>query len=185
MASPSGCSGTLANGATVDTSTAALGPHPFSVTATDKLGNSGSSSLTYYVQYSLTCGRKVLQPLEQVDNTQPSPWNQLTRRYKLGSTLPVKFQLCDHNGEFVGTAIAYVAISKVNNAVDVNDPYVSLDSGQSSDNAAIFRYDPVAKQYIYNLSTKSPGVPWSTGTWKIAIRLNNGTTIVTYFELSK
>jgi hypothetical protein len=42
------CTGTVENGASVDTST--RGTHVFTVTATDALGNTGSSRVTYFVQ---------------------------------------------------------------------------------------------------------------------------------------
>jgi hypothetical protein len=175
------CTGPLANDAPVDTNAAALGSHTFTVTSTDNLGNGPRylSSL-YSVEYSLTCGRSVLQPLQQVND--PSG---LTKRYKLGSTLPIKFQLCDYNNKPVATAIAKLSITQISTSVDSGDVLVNLDSGSSNDNTNVFRYDSTAQQYIYNLSTKSTAFPWATGTYKITITLDDNTAITTYFELGK
>jgi hypothetical protein len=97
--------------------------------------------------------------------------------------LPVKFQLCDYYGNPVGPSnpLPTIAVSKVSLATDPGDPATALDSGSSNDNGNTFRYDPVAQQYIFNLSTKS----LSIGTFRITVSLNDGSTIVTYFQLKK
>ena len=151
--------------------------------AQDQAGNTNSLTNSYSVQYSTSCGRSVLQPLQQVND--PSG---LTKRYKLGSTLPIKFQLCDYNGKFIGPTKATLTVYLVGTTVDIVDTLVNLDSGASNDNGNLFRYDPVAQQYIYNLSTKSTTSPWkwsAPATYKIVITLDDGTQITTYFELSK
>ena len=50
-------------------------------------------------------------------------------------------------------------------------------SGSSNDNGIHFRY--TSEQYIYNLSTKK----LTQGTYRIVIDLNDGTQIITYFQL--
>lgn len=166
--------GTVASGSHIDTST--IGSKTFKVTATDDADNAVEETVTYTVQYSQTSGRKILQPLQQVSD--PS---QLTKAYKLGSTLPVKFQLSDYNGVFIGTAKAILAVSKITSWTDSGDPVIILDSGSSNDNGNIFRYDQVAQQYIYNFNTKNLVV----GTYRIVVTLDDGTQIITYFELKK
>jgi hypothetical protein len=172
------CSGPVPDGESIDTSAAALGPHMFTVTATDLAGNTRTLTALYCVQYSTTYGHRILQPLEQVN----AP-TDLTKAYKFGSTLPVKFQLCDYYGNPVGPSnpLPTIAVSKVSSATDPGDPATALDSGSSNDNGNTFRYDPVAQQYIFNLSTKS----LSIGTFRITVPLNDGSTIVTYFQLKK
>lgn len=93
-----------------------------------KADNIATNIISYKVIYSLA-GRKILTPLEQVDG--PSG---LTKSYKLGSTLPIKFQLFDVNGASVGTARAKLVVTKTSNGYDTNDPIVVLDSGSSNDN---------------------------------------------------
>jgi hypothetical protein len=168
-----GCTGPVANKANIDTSS--VGSKSFTVTATDVAGNTATKTVTYSVTYSTSKGRTVLPPLEQVNS--PSG---LTKKYKLGRTLPIKFQLYDAKGSPVGTAKATLSLVKVSNGVDLKIPIVVLDSGSSNDNTNIFRYDPTGQQYIYNLSTKN----LSQGTYKIVITLDDKTQIITYFELS-
>lgn len=167
----SGCIGDLTNGATIDTTLAALGSHTFTVKATDNLGNAASKSADYSVKYSQTSGRKILAPLQQV--TDPT---QLTKTYNLGRTLPIKFQLFDRAGPSIGTAKATLTL------YDAKGVQVSVkNSGNSNSGTILFRYDPVAQQYIYNLSTKN----LSQGIYKIVISLDDGTEISTYFRLAK
>jgi hypothetical protein len=168
------CVGTIASGSPIDTNT--VGSKTFKVTATDNVGNIAEKTVTYTVQYSQVSGRKILQPLQQVSDPK-----ELTKAYKLGSTLPVKFQLSDYNGAFVGTAKAVIAVYKTSSATDINDPLVVIDSGLSNDDGNIFRYDPVAQQYVYNLNTKNLAV----GTFRMDVTLDDGTRIVTFFELRK
>ena len=165
------CVGDFKNGAIIDTSSAALGSHTFTVKATDNLENAASSSADYSVQYSQTFGRKILTPLQQVSD--PA---QLTKAYKLGRTLPVKFQLTDEKGAFIGTAKATLTL------YDAKGAQVSVkNSGNSNGGTTAFRYDPVAQQYIYNLSTKN----LSPRIYKIVIILDDDTEISTYFRLTK
>jgi hypothetical protein len=146
------------------------------VTATDNVGNSAPLTVNYNVQYSTSCGHSVLQPLQQVSDT-----SGLTKAYKSGSTLPIKFQLCDYYGNFIGTAKATLSIQKVSSSTDPGDSVEVLDSGSSNDNGLTFRYDPIAQQYIYNLSTKG----YAAGYYRITIDLHDGNPIVTYFEMKK
>jgi hypothetical protein len=163
------CVGDLSDGSSVDTSSAALGSHTFAVKATDNLENSALASAVYSVQYSQSSGRKVLPPLEQVSD--PA---QLTKTYKLGRTLPVKFQLGNETGGFIGTATATLTLYDSSGA-----KVPAMNSGKSNGGTDIFRYDPVAEQYVYNLSTKN----LSQGIYKIVITLDDGTEISTYFKL--
>jgi hypothetical protein len=112
-----------------------------------------------------------------VTTIRPTACVSLTKSYKQGSTLPIKFQLCDANGIKVTTATASLAVYKVSNAMDTGDPVVVLDSGSSNDNGLYFRV--ADGQYIYNLRTKNQ----TQGTCRILISLNDGTQIIIYYEL--
>jgi hypothetical protein len=167
------CIGTVANGANIDTSS--VGTKTFTVTSTDNAGNSQTPSvITYTVQYSSTSGRKILQPLEQVNDP-----IGLTKSYKLGSTLPIKFQLTDFNGAYVGSATATLLISKVSSATDPGDAEIVLSG--TADTGNTFRYDPIGQQYIFNLKTSNLAIGYS----KIDITLSDNTHLYSYFELKK
>ena len=98
-----------------------------------------------------------------------------SKAFKLGSTVPVKFQLWDADGEIVTNAKAYIFVEKIGNAIIGEMEAVST---AASTDGNLFRYDPDSEQYIFNLSTKLPlnGVDWSTGTWRIRIKLDDGTS---------
>jgi flagellar hook assembly protein FlgD len=162
------CTGTVANGLNFDTSS--VGPHSFTVTATDRAGNSATPvRVTYNVIYSQSKGRTVLSPLEQVGN--PS---NLKKSSQTGSTIPIKFQLFDSKGVPIGTAKPTLQI------FDANGKLVPVKASGSSNVDNVFRYDPTEQQYIYNLSTKG----LSPGVYRILITLGDGSPpIVTYFQL--
>lgn len=90
--------------------------------------------------------------------------------FKLGSTVPVKFQLRDVNGNFISTAVAKIFVSKVSNNVVGTDLEASSTSAATTGN--LFRYDPTGNQYIFNLSTKS----LTKGTWQIKVVIDDGVT---------
>jgi hypothetical protein len=75
--------------------------------------------------------------------------------FKLGSTVPVKFRVCDANGVPVGTAGivsgsgAPVLYSKTNGSGGVDEPVYST----TPDTA--FRWDGTARQWIFNQSTEN------------------------------
>jgi hypothetical protein len=98
-----------------------------------------------------------------------------SRAFKLGSTVPVKFQLWDDNGEIVTNAEACIFVKKISNGTTGEIEAVSTAASTTGN---LFRYDPDSEQYIFNLSTKLPlnGVSWSTGTWQIRIKLDDGTS---------
>jgi hypothetical protein len=165
------CDGPVANGANFDTSR--VSSNSFTVSATDKAANTASVTNIYTVQYSQTSGRSVLPPLQQVSD--PAG---LTKAYKIGSTLPIKFQLADNNGAYIGGAQATLAVSKISSSTDAGDTIIVLSAG-SSDTRNIFRYDSTAQQYIYNLKTTG----YTQGYYRIVISLDDNSQIISYFEM--
>jgi hypothetical protein len=135
------CSGSVS---ALDTSS--IGQHSYTITATDVAGNSATIAVSYNVVYKF--GR-FLPPLVSGDN------------YKAGSTIPVKFQLTDANGNLVSTAVAHILV----------DGKPGTPSG-SSNAGNIFRYDPTSNQYIFNLNTKS----LSTGAHIVTATLDDGSS---------
>ncbi|HJQ35478.1 MAG TPA: PxKF domain-containing protein [Pyrinomonadaceae bacterium] len=155
---PSGidtCTGTVANGAGVNTSS--VGSHTFSVTATDKAGNTASKSVTYGVVYDWS---GFLQPIN-VDGTSV---------FKLGSTVPVKFRLVGGSASVVNATNFTLWVAKVSNNIVGSEVEALTSTAASTGN--LFRYDPTGGIYIYNMGTK--GAPWTAGTWQLRVDLGDG-----------
>jgi len=100
-------------------------------------------------------------------------------RFKLGSTIPVKFRL-SCGGVAISNATARLRVSQGDTAPDLGtDEAVSTASSTTGN---LFRYDATDQQYIFNLSTKTAyGNPdgskissFSQGTWTRAIDLGDG-----------
>jgi hypothetical protein len=171
--SESGVASQSPSGDTILLDTSSVGTKSLTVTAQDNAGNEASATYTYTVQYSQTSGRNVLSPLAQVSDTAG-----LTKAYKIGSTLPIKFQLVDNNGAPVGGAQATLAVSKISSSTDAGDPVIVLSPG-SSNTGNIFRYDSTAQQYIFNLKTMG----YTSGYYRIDISLDDFSHIISYFEM--
>jgi len=155
--------GSIIKGSALDTSTA--GSHSFTVTATDYAKNEVTTTVTYNVNYVFN---DFLPPVS------------LGKPFKLGRTIPVKFQLWDDQGNFVTDAVANIFVKKISN--DGTSGEIVAVSTAAATNGNLFRYDFDSEQYIFNLSTKLPlnnGVSWSAGTWEIRIELDDG---MSYYE---
>ena len=168
------CTGPVANGANFSTNP--VGPHPFTVNASDAAGNSATPvTNSYSVLYSTgAClgspGHQILQPI----NADGSSVN------KQGSTVPAKFRVCDANGNSIGTAgvvssfrligISSGTVTDVDEAVDSTTPDTA------------FRWSATDQQWIYNISTKQS--PFAKNkTYIFLITLNDGSTIQFQFGL--
>ena len=149
-------SGTAASGSAVVTS--AVGVHDFTVSAADNAGNSSSQTVAYRIVYVSPDPDFFLPPVRS------------GRVFKLGSTVPVKFQLTDANGIYVSTAVATLALQQYSGEEPVGEP-VDAASTSGADTGSLFRYESTDSQYIYNLSTES----LSKGTWEIRVSLDDGT----------
>ncbi len=140
------CVGTVANGSNINT--AAVGAKTFTVNASDVAGNTSSKTVNYNVAY----GACLLY--------------DTTHAAKSGSTIPIKFQLCDAAGNDVSSSAITVTAQQVV-MVSTNASFTVDDSGNANpDNN--FRFDGGLGPnggYIFNLQT--------TG-------LATGTYIVTY-----
>jgi hypothetical protein len=165
------CGGTVANG--VNISTTPVGAHTFTVTATDKAGNSATAHVSYGVRFATgLClgepGRSVLQPINADGSSV----------FKQKSTVPVKFRVCDANGVSIGTGtVADFRLVQVSNgtaASTVNEP---VDSTTPD---ATFRWDPSSQQWIFNTYTKSLS---ASMTYTYLITLTDSTMIQYQFGL--
>ncbi|GAE34445.1 hyalin [Halalkalibacter akibai JCM 9157] len=137
--------------------TSKVGSHTITITARDIAGNETVETVNYQVVYDFG---GILQPINQNGSSV----------FKAGSTVPVKFQLKDNNGAFITDAVAKIGHSKQSNNVWGNVEEAVSTSAATTGN--LFRYDAKDNQYIFNLNTKG----LSSGTYKLTISLNDGTT---------
>ncbi len=163
--------GSVAQGAQFDTATPGL--HTFTATVVDSGTNTAPKSVSYSVEYqsSGSCygdaGHQVLQPI----NTPP----QALSVFKGGSTIPVKFRVCDANGVSIGTA-----------GVVTSNPFACTISGNtgspvdetinSTTPDTNFRWDSTNQQWIFNWGTK--GLPAGGKLYSCAITLNDTSKIL-------
>ncbi len=132
------CVGNVANGAVVATNVSGL--YHFTVNATDNADNHSSATNDYSVGYHAFGGFN-------------TPLSIASKDFKKTSTIPVKFQLFDFFGNPYSGAVATLNVC----TGTVLTCSVPAKPSGSSNTGNLFRYDPSAKQYIYNLSTKSLG----------------------------
>jgi hypothetical protein len=149
------CTGPVNNGSNIDTST--VGSHTFTVTAKDKAGNTAPQSVTYNVIYAWS---GLLQPIN-LDGSSV---------FKLGSTVPVKFQLLGGSAGVTNATGFALYVAKVSNNVVGTEEAAVTSTPASTGN--LFRYDPTSGQYLYNMGTK--GGPWTAGTWQLRVDLGDG-----------
>jgi hypothetical protein len=136
-------------------STFALGVTQVTCQATDKAGNKGSAQV-FAVKVGVPWSN-VLSPLNADGSSV----------YKIGSTVPVKFQLTG-TAASIGNLPAKLYYAKVGNSLPGTE--VEALSTSAADTGNQFRYDATAKQYIFNLSTKG----FSEGTYQLRIDLGDG-----------
>jgi hypothetical protein len=141
------CAGPVVPGDPVDTTSP--GAKSFVVSATDAVGNTASRSVNYDVTHQLC----VL-------------FDQ-TRAYKLGSTVPIRLQLCDAGSSNMSTADIVVSAAGLTKK-DSTASSVVEDAGNSNPDSN-FRFDAALAGYIFNLSTKG----LSTGTWALSFTVTN------------
>jgi hypothetical protein len=97
--------------------------------------------------------------------------------FKVGRTVPVKFQVFDFFGTSIGTpgvVQSFVLVRTSAGTTDLNEP------ARSTNPDASFRWDPTALQWVFNLST-SGGTSGLTYFYRIT--LNDGTDIDFQFGL--
>ena len=132
-----------------------LGDNVFTLKAVDNAGNPRVHELRFSVVYNFS---GFLPPVK-IDNS---------GLYKLGRTLPVKFQLTDASGSFISSASAQLFVAKIqDNTVGTDE--IALSTG-NADNGNNFRYDSTSHQYIFNLYTGT----LSVGKWQLKVVLDDG-----------
>lgn len=157
--------GTVPSGSPIDTSK--VGPHEFSVTATDNAGNTISATVNYKVIYRFD---GFLQPINDTAHEQTCGTPCTVSTFKGGSTVPVKFQLKDVNGIIVqSTNLPQWITPQQGTAITESiDETVFTDPATSG---TTYTWD--IKQYHYNWGTKG----FATGYyWLIGVTLDDGQT---------
>jgi len=132
----------------------ALGTTTVTCTATDAAGNTGNESFTVTVTAAWS---NVLQPVNADGSSV----------FKLGSTVPVKFQLTGASAG-INNLVARLYLQRVGAGATGTDTEAISTSNATTGN--LFRYDATSGQYIFNLGTKT----LSAGTYKLRIDLGDG-----------
>jgi hypothetical protein len=150
----------------------AQGSHTFSVIATDAAGNSDASPAT--ATWTIKQAYTFIGFLPPIDNP---PTVNIGRA---GRTYPVKWQLTDATGAYVGTlsAVGSISVRGVMCGQYNGDPADPLEAETSG--ATSLRYDSTANQYIYNWKT-----PLVLGCYTLVLTLDSGQVQTAYFELKK
>ena len=137
-------------------------------TATDNVGNTATTTISYKVIYRFD---GFLQPINDTGHTQTCGSPCTISIFKGGSTVPVKFQLKDANGNVVQSASLPVWIAPQKGS----STYSSIDESIYSEPATsgtYYRTDGSGK-YIYNWKTKG----FTSGYyWRIGVTLDDGQT---------
>jgi hypothetical protein len=122
----------------------------------------GSNSQTFNVIYDWT---GFLQPI----NDTAHQLGTLMSQFKLGSTVPAKFQLKKADGTVVPAASS-IAFSQSSNLGPCGTAVASETViTEAATTGAAFRWDATAQQYIYNWSTKG----LKAGKYRIAAVLDD------------
>ena len=96
----------------------------------------------------------------------------LGKPFKMGSTIPIKFQLTDVQGVFVTNASPSISRELISGGTPSGEVIDGNSSGAANTDST-FRYDPDSNQYIFNLATKDLTAP---ATYRITVALGDGTT---------
>jgi len=134
-------------------------------TPTDAANYAGTSKTAQIaVLYNTVVGHQFLQPIN------PNLTTGNRSSFKIGSTIPTKFQLFKADGTTViTTASATISVTKIDSTPDqpINEDLLVMPP----DDGVNFRLS--GGQYIYNLGTKG----WTAGTFRITATLDDGSTI--------
>jgi len=145
--------GVASESETVPIDTSTVGEKTFEVTAEDYAMNTDTNTVNYVV-YGFG---GILPPFKP----------EGISVFKLGRTIPVKFQLWDSTGDFVSSAEAKISWEQSSGeTLGTEEGEFATVTATTGDQ---FRYDDIDNQYIFNFSTKT----LSTGTWKITIIVND------------
>jgi HYR domain len=136
-----------------------LGTTTVTCTATDGSGNTATKTFRVTVRYPVFGG--FATPINQDGSS----------IFKLGNTIPIKFQLKWLNGKFVSDALVQVYVAKISNTITGTEMQ-AISNNVTASQGNRFKYDYLNNQYIFGLQTKG----FSAGTWQIKILLDDGSS---------
>jgi hypothetical protein len=116
-----------------------LGPHTFTVTATDLSGNTVTKTVTYYVL-------AIFGFKSPVDNP------PVVNLVNAGSTVPVKWALKDANGDYFRSLSSVTSISSM--AIKCSSGTSDPDPDVAPAGLAGLKYDLTGEQFVYNWATQ-------------------------------
>ena len=157
--------GTTPSGSPIDTST--IGAHQFTASATDKASNTKTQTISYKVIYRFD---GFLQPINDTGHTETCGADCTISIFKGGSTVPVKLQLKDANGNTVQSTTPPQWINPQQGSA-IADSINETDFTDPTDSGTTYNWD--GTQYHYNWKTKD--IP-SGYHWLIGARLDDGQT---------
>jgi hypothetical protein len=99
--------------------------------------------------------------------------------FKAGRTIPVKVKLSDCDGGSISTAVLNIKFEKISSSIQGSVEEIEVEASGKSNSGTLFRYDFIAEQYVYNLSTKDQ----PQGTYKVSSELDNGDSYSVEFSL--
>ena len=159
---------------TTPTTSTGVGIYTYTASAQDVAGRTTSETRTFKTVYG-SAFTGVQQPINGGATADLTDDNS---RFKLGSTVPVKFRLTCGTSS-LADAIAKLNIKKADGTPDPGTEEAVSTAASTTGN--LFRYDPTGGQYIFNLSTKTgyinpngTTVSWAAGTYTLSILLDDG-----------
>jgi hypothetical protein len=173
----SGLDGSETDSWTTPSTASGVGTYTYKADAKDNAGRTASETRTYTKTYGSSAYSGQLQPIN--GGGTPNDLSDDNSRFKLGSTVPVKFKLMCGTTP-VDNAVAKLNIKKADGTPDPGTDEAVSTAASTTGN--LFRYSSADQQYIFNLSTKSAytnpngtTVSWSAGTYTLSILLDDGT----------
>jgi hypothetical protein len=145
-----------------------VGTKMVTCTATDNAGNTATATVSYQVIYRFD---GFLQPINDTAHPQTCGSPCVISIFKGGSTVPVKFQLKDANGNVVQAVSLPIWVTPQKGSATSSpvDESIYTDAATTGIN---YRWDTSGK-YIYNWSTKGFAAGYY---WRIGVMLDDGQT---------
>jgi hypothetical protein len=146
-----------------------VGTKTVTCTATDNAGNTTTVSTTYRVIYRFD---GFLQPINDTNHTQVCGSPCVVSIFRGGSTVPVKFQLKDADGNIVQAGSLPIWVTPVRGNRTSSSVDESVYSG-STTSGSNYRWDSTLSQYIFNWGTRGFAAGYY---WRIGVQLDDGQT---------